>query len=89
MGQKCLKQFIDYHECFLPLNIVTLKPFLNFPNLCLKYHLPTLQSQVCPPPRKKLGPNSLVKIGSFIHRLFLCRPLREARRDIKRGGGIV
>ena len=48
MGKKCFKQCHTYHECCLTSDITTLSQFSNFG---LKYHLPRLQSPVCPLPQ--------------------------------------
>ena len=42
MGEKCLKQYHTYYECYQTSNIITLSQFYNFPNLGLKYHLPRM-----------------------------------------------
>ena len=53
MGEKCLKQYHTYPECYQTSKLITLSRFLNFPNLGCKYHLPKVQSPVYrpPPPR--------------------------------------
>ena len=46
MGEKCLKQYHTYHECYSTSNTITLSKFLDFSDLGLKYHLPRLQGPV-------------------------------------------
>ena len=50
MGKICLKQYHNHHKCCWTSNIVTFNQISNFPNTGLKYHLPRVQSPVCPLP---------------------------------------
>ena len=57
MSEKWLKQYHTYPEYSYTSNIRTLRKCSKFQNLGQRYHLPRLQSPVCPPA-------SAVRIGA-------------------------